>query len=97
MINGYKYKVLFSSKYKRNLKKIQKRRYDLELLYEVIRNLANDIPLEPKYRDHQLTGNMNRFRECHIAPDWLLVYEKTSQGVLTLYLYATGTHADLLE
>ena len=96
MIDGYKYKIVFSTKYKRNLKKTQKRKYDLELLYKVIRDLANDIPLDLKYRDHQLTGNMKQFRECHITPDWLLVYEK-AEDILILYLYATGTHADLLE
>ena len=96
MMGGYKYTVVFSSEYKRNLKKIQKRRYNLELLYEVIRKLANDIPPEAKYRDHQLTGDMRCFRECHIAPDWLLVYEKT-EDTLVLYLYKTGTHADVFE
>jgi len=95
-MNNYKYKVLFSSRYKRNLKKIQKRKYNLELLYEVVRDLANDISLDPKYRDHQLSGDMSRFRECHITPDWLLLYEKT-RGALILYLYSTGTHADILE
>ena len=93
-MNGYKYQVVFSSQYKRDLKKIQKRGHNSELLYEVIRSLADDIPLEAKYRDHQLFGNMRGFRECHIAPDWLLVYKKT-EATLVLYLYSTGTHSDI--
>ena len=95
-MNNYKYKVIFSSKYKRNLKKIQKRKYNVELLYEVVRDLANDIPLDPKYRDHQLSGDWIRFRECHVTPDWLILYEKTIDALI-LYLYTTGTHSDILE
>ncbi|MCL2108122.1 MAG: type II toxin-antitoxin system YafQ family toxin [Oscillospiraceae bacterium] len=95
-ITGYKYKIVFSAKYKRNLKKIQKRRCNLELLYKVVRDLASDFPLDPKHRDHQLTGDMKQFRECHITPDWLLVYEKTKDALI-LYLYSTGSHADVFE
>ena len=85
-----------SNRFKRNIKLAIRRGLDVELMKPIVHNLANDIPLDPKYRDHQLSGNLNRFRECHVTPDWLLLYEKTA-GTLILYLYATGTHADILE
>ena len=91
-----KYTITMSGKFKRCIKLAKKRGYNLESLKPIVHSLANDIPLEPKHRDHQLVGDMNRFRECHVTPDWLLVYEKTG-GTLVLYLYATGTHADILE
>ena len=85
-----------SSKFKRNIKLAIRRGLDVELMKPIVHSLANDIPLDPKYRDHQLSGNWSRFRECHVTPDWLLLYEKTT-GALILYLYATGTHTDILE
>jgi len=91
-----KYKITMSGKFKRDVKLAKKRGCDMELIGTVVHNLANDIPLAPKYRDHQLGGSLSRFRECHITPDWLLIYEKTS-SILILYLYATGTHSDILE
>ena len=91
-----KYKITMSSKFKRNLKLAKRRGLNVEIMKPIVHNLANDIPLDPKYRDHQLCGDLSRFRECHITPNWLLVYEKTD-ATLTLYLYAIGTHADILE
>ena len=91
-----KYDITMSNRFKRGIKAAKKRGLDLNLLFPVVHDLANDIPLDSKYRDHQLIGNMSQFRECHISPDWLLVYEKT-ENTLVLYLYATGTHTDLLE
>ena len=63
---------------------------------KVITMLQNDIPLEEKYRDHELKGKYQGFRECHIQPDWLLIYLKEND-VLTLTLVDTGTHADLFN
>ena len=91
-----KYKIATSSRFKRNIKLAKKRGLDVELMRPIVHNLANDIHLDPKYHDHQLIGDMKRFRECHITPDWLLVYEKTGD-TLILFLYATGTHSDILE
>jgi mRNA interferase YafQ len=63
----------------------------------VISMLANDIPLLPKHKDHSLSGTWNGFRDCHIQPDWLLIYQKqnSEDGRGILRLEATGTHSDL--
>lgn len=63
---------------------------------DVVVKLQNDIPLEARYKDHDLKGNWKGFRECHIQPDWLLIYLKEND-VLTLTLVATGSHSDLLD
>ena len=68
----------------------------MKLLDKVITMLQNDIPLEEKYRDHELKGKYQGFRECHIQSDWLLIYLKEND-VLTLTLVDTGTHADLFN
>ena len=62
----------------------------------MVDKLQKDIPLEAKYKDHDLKGNWKGFRECHIQPDWLLIYLKENE-VLTLTLVATGSHSDLLD
>lgn len=62
----------------------------------MVERLANGETLEPKYRDHDLTGNYKGCRECHIAPDWLLVYEVV-EDVLVLMLYRTGSHSELFR
>ena len=68
----------------------------MSLLADVIDTLAEGKPLPEKNRDHQLTGNYNHFRECHIAPDWLLIY-RTDGDKLILVLAATGSHSDLFR
>ena len=73
---------------------MQKRGYDLSLLTEILKLLADGKPLPPKIKDHNLTGNYKGCRECHITPDWLLIYE-VLDGELILYLTRTGTHSDL--
>ena len=73
---------------------MKKRGKDLEKLKYVVNELANQRPLDEKYRDHELTGNYRNFRECHIQPDWLLIY-RIEKGELTLALVRTGTHSDL--
>lgn len=74
-----------------------KRSKDLSEIDKIIVMLANDISLLPANRDHPLSGNFSGFRECHIQPDWLLIYKKSESedGKGILYLEATGTHADL--
>ena len=91
-----KYEVKRTSRFKKDYKLIKKRKYDVKLLEEPIALLADGKPLPAKYKDHPLKGNMKGLRECHIAPDWLLIYE-IDDSILYLYLTRTGTHSDLLE
>ena len=88
------YELILTGKLKKSLKLAKKRGWDLKLLDKVITMLQNDIPLEEKYRDHELKGKYQGFRECHIQPDWLLVY-RIEDDVLVLTLTRTGTHSDL--
>ena len=87
-------KLIASNQFKRDLKLAQKRGLDLARLRAVVNMLANEQPLDLKYRDHSLSGNYSGFRECHIEPDWLLIY-RIESDVLELFLFRTGTHADL--
>ena len=87
-------KLVPSTRFKRDLKLAQKRGLDLGLLRSVINTLAAEEPLAPKFRDHDLTGAYAGFRECHIQPDWLLVWEQNDTQ-LTLLMLNTGTHSDL--
>ena len=89
-----KYNVIKSTKFKRDCKAAAKSGLDLEKLELVVRLLAADVALPPKNRDHALTGNWRGYRECHIGPDWLLVYAK-DEGALELVLVRTGSHAKL--
>ena len=89
-----KYDVKPSNQFKKDLKLAAKRGYKIELLTEIIKKLANGEVLEPKYKDHQLSGNFGFYRECHIQPDWLLIYEIDGEQLI-LILSRTGTHSDL--
>ena len=89
-----KYHIERSSRFKKDYKAAKKRGYDIKLLEEVIRILARGESLPEKYFDHPLKGNYKGCRECHITPDWLLIYE-ISDETLILYLTRTGTHSDL--
>ena len=88
------YTVKPSGRFKKDLKVVAKRGYNINLLTEVIKILAAGSPLPEKYKDHALTGNWATYRECHITPDWLLIYEIV-EDELFLYLTRTGTHSDL--
>lgn len=90
------YEVKWSGKFKKGYKLAKKRGLDISLLEEIIDKLRRGIPLEEKYRDHELKGKYKGFRECHIQPDWLLIY-LLENDVLTLTLVDTGTHADLFD
>ena len=83
-----------TSHFKKDVKRLQKRGKDMSLLKEVILLLARNQSLETKYRDHPLVGNYYGVRECHISPDWLLIYQTLGTN---LVLIRTGTHADLFE
>lgn len=86
--------IRYSSKFKKDYKTILKRGYNPKLLEDVLCILCAEQPLPPKYKDHPLSGTYLWHRECHITPDWLLIY-KTNLNVLTLTLTRTGTHSDL--
>ena len=87
-------KITTTSKFKKDYKKIQKRGYNLKLLEEVVRILAETKTLPEKYLPHSLIGNYVGYMECHILPDWLLIY-KIKDDELVLVLSRTGTHSDL--
>ena len=89
-----KYIIKHTTKFQKDLKRIQKRGYDISLLTDIIKKLANGEELPEKNKDHNLNGNYKGCRECHITPDWLLIYE-IDNGTLILYLTRTGTHSDL--
>ncbi len=89
-----KYTVRPTTKFQKDLKRIQRRGYNISLLTDIIKKLANGEELPEKNCDHNLGGDYSGCRECHITPDWLLVYE-IDNGELILYLTRTGTHSDL--
>ena len=94
MINNLR-EIVHSSKFKKDYRKSHKQGKDIALVDWVITELANDRPLPPKHRDHALTGNWTGFRECHVTPDWLLIYNKESEGKLVLVLVRLSSHGQL--
>lgn len=89
-----KYELDITGVFKRDLKRAQKRGCDINLLLEIVDKLQNGESLPEKNKDHALTGNWREHRECHITPDWLLVY-RIFENTLILSLVRTGTHSDL--
>ncbi|MGN0269556.1 MAG: type II toxin-antitoxin system YafQ family toxin [Candidatus Weimeria sp.] len=89
-------KIKFTSAYKKSYKLMKKRGLDLSLLDDVVEILRQGKTLEDKYKDHELKGKLKGFRECHIQPDWLLIY-LIENDILTLTLVDTGSHSDLLN
>ena len=90
------YQVKFTTAYKRAYKLMKKRGLDISLLNEVVDLLRQGRQLEERYHDHGLTGDLAGFRECHIKPDWLLIYF-IENDILTLTLIDTGSHSDLFR
>lgn len=88
--------INYHTSFKKDYKRLVKRGYDMSLLTETIEILANEEDLPPRYKAHNLSGNYSGFKECHIQPDWLLIY-KIDNNILTLSLSRTGTHSDLFE
>ncbi|MDO4296867.1 MAG: type II toxin-antitoxin system YafQ family toxin [Lachnospiraceae bacterium] len=91
-----KYRLILTGKFKKSLKLAKKRGLDLSLMDKVVGTIQQGLPLEEKYRDHELKGRYKGFRECHIQPDWLLIY-LIENDILTLTLVDIGTHADLFD
>ena len=86
--------IVSSNRFKKDLKLAIKRGYNIKLLDDVVNILAMQNTLDEKYKDHELSGDFNGFRECHITPDWLLIYQ-VIDNELILFLSRTGSHSDL--
>lgn len=85
-----------TSKFKKDYKKVQKQGKDMDLLKNVIDTLLKELPLDEKFHDHGLTGNFQGFRECHIQPDWLLIYYADHEKLI-LTVSRTGSHSELFD
>lgn len=86
--------IVWTNKFKKDYKKAIKRKRDINRLDDIIRTLSRGEPLPEKHRDHELPGNWAGHRECHIEPDWPLIY-RIDNGILVLTLARTGSHNDL--
>lgn len=86
--------IVPSNRFRKDLKLAIRRGYNIALLEDVVNRLAAGEALDEKHKDHLLTGDYGGFRECHITPDWLLVYQVREQELI-LFLSRTGTHSDL--
>ena len=89
-----KYEVKFTAQFKRDYKLIKKRRFNIAELQAVVTMLAEGKTLPESYRDHALIGTYRNARECHIRPDWLLIYSISNERLI-LELMRTGSHSDL--
>lgn len=90
------FEIVLSNRFKKDLKLAAKRGLNLDELDAIVERLASGQPLPEKNRDHALTGDYIGFRECHIRPDWLLVYRVDGEDLI-LFLFRTGTHTDLFD
>lgn len=84
----------FTKQFERDMKKVLKQGKNSEKLKEIMRRLINEENLEAKYRDHKLKGNFKERRECHIEPDWLLIYQVNETEII---FERTGSHSDLFK
>lgn len=84
----------YTTQFKKDYKKVKKQNKDLGKLRIVIEKLVDEQPLEPKYKDHQLFGNWKGHRDCHIEPDWILIYRLEDEALI---LERTGSHSDLFR
>lgn len=89
-----KYEIDFTTQFKKDLKLAKKQGKNIDRLFEVVEILANGKTLEIKYKDHNLAGDYKGFRECHIEPDWLLIY-RVYKNILVLSLARLGSHSEL--
>ena len=90
------YTIRYTGEFKRQMKLCERRGYDMELLRDVIRTLSTEGKLPGKYQPHVLHGNRKGQWECHIQPDWLLVWEQHDQELILIMLN-TGSHSDLFS
>jgi len=87
--------IKYSGKFRKEYRKAHKQGKNIKLVDWIIGELANDRLLPSKYRDHALTGDWKGFRECHVSPDWLLIYSKINEGELVLALVRLASHSTL--
>ncbi len=87
-------RVSYTNQFKKDVKLASKRGYNMNSLYTVMKSLENEIVLDAKYKEHLLIGNYKGYLECHIEPDWLLIYKINGKD---LYFVRTGTHSDLFK
>ncbi len=90
------YDIVFTSKMKKDVKLMKKRNKNLSLLVDILDKLSRGEVLPAKNKDHQLSGSWQGFRECHIEPDWLLIY-RIDDSELILFATSTGSHSDLFD
>jgi len=86
----------YTKKFSKDVKRVIKRGLDQEELKEIIRKLIKEEPLDSKYKDHELAGNYNEHRECHIRPNWLLIYKVLDRESIIKFI-RTGSHSDLFK
>jgi len=86
--------IVYTNRFEKDLKRMRRRNKDDEKLFQIIEKLIKGEKLEPKYRDHKLSGNFHDRRECHIEPDWLLIYFATEKELI---LERIGSHNDLFQ
>ncbi len=86
--------IHYTTQFKKDYKRIKRQNRDLTKLETIVMLLVGGQPLDPKYKDHSLTGNWKGHRDCHLAPDWLLIYRKTDTD---MYLERTGSHSELFK
>lgn len=91
-----KYEIRFTSRFKKDIKLAKRQGKNIDKLFQVVERLAKGENLEDQFRDHALSGNYSGTRECHIEPDWLLIYE-VIEDVLVLSLQRIGSHSDLFK
>lgn len=89
-----KYEVKFTSRFKKDYRLLQRRGYDMDKLLDVIDLLRDGSELPPQYKDHPLRGEYAGHRDCHIEPDWVLIYFR-NESTLVLSMTRTGTHSDV--
>lgn len=97
-MTNYKYDVVYSSKFKKDLKKIKKQNKNIDELLDIVDKLAIKEELDAKFRNHKLINDktFKECYECHIRPDWLLIYQYNDNELLLL-LMNTGSHSDLFN
>ena len=88
-----RYEIKNTTQFKKDYKLARRRGLNMDLLKDVVTRLANGEPLDPRHKDHPLSGEWSGHRECHIQPDWLLIY-RYENDILVLALTRTGTHSD---